>query len=282
MTAAATCTLCQTAARTVQTYPGHRLGWCRHCDFAFVDPPMSSHDHRAWHDQDFFIRYYGEPIDAFYANRGPLYHREAAKKRWMLDLLGGYVTPPARILDVGTGQGMFSYLAQEAGYDVHATEVCPMDVAYHQSRGLPIFDGYLEEAGHPDAFFDAVTMWHTLEHVLDPLATLTEVARILRPGGYLVGALPNWRGLGTQLRLLLRHPLFDPETDHELHFFHYSRKALNLAFRQVGLVPVHIGRERHQPRRLRDRLVAWSGNALSVLPGIHWRETQTFVARRPR
>lgn len=274
------CALCGSPGIVRQVYAGHRLLWCRHCDFAFVDPPMSTEAHRSWHDKDFFIRYYGESIDEFYARKGPLYRREEEKKRWMISLLARYV-PRGRILDVGTGQGMFSYLAQQEGYEVQATEVCPMDIAYHSTHGLQIFDGYLEDANLPSASFDGVTMWHSLEHVINPISTLREVHRILKPGGLLVGALPNWRGLGTQLRVLLRHPLFDPDTDHELHFFHYSGKALHRAFSVVGLELLQIGREWHRPRRLRDRVVAMLGEFLSAVSGRNFRETQTFVARKP-
>lgn len=279
-TGGAACALCGAAGQVVQQYAGYQLDWCSHCDFAFVTPPMPAADHLAWHGRDFFVRYYGEDIETFYSRKGPLYWRERRKKRWMLDFLARYV-PRGRILDVGTGQGMFSYMALEDGYEVEATEVCPMDVAYHQTHGLRVHDRYLEDADLPENAFDAVTMWHSLEHVLDPIATLNEVRRVLRPGGYLVGALPNWRGLGTQLRLLLKHPLFDPQTDHELHFFHYSRKALCHAMRVAGLTPLYIGRERHQPRRLRDRLIALCGEILSLVPGLHCRETMTMVGRKP-
>ncbi|HEY4003323.1 MAG TPA: class I SAM-dependent methyltransferase [Candidatus Xenobia bacterium] len=276
----AVCPLCQSSGETRQTHAGYQVKWCRDCDFGFVDPPMPKTEHRTWHNQDFFVRYYGESIESFYARKGALYQREVAKKAWMVEQLRRHV-PSGRILDIGTGQGLFSYTARDAGYDVHATEVCPMDVAYHRSQGLDVFDGYIEDAHFDGNSFDAVTMWHTLEHVYDPLGTLTEVCRILKPGGYLVGALPNWRGIGTQARLVLGHPLFDPATDHELHFFHYSPRALKIAFEKSGLKPISIGQEWHRPRRMRDKLVTWTGNALSVLPGINCRETMTMAALKP-
>ncbi len=264
----------------MQEHAGYQLQWCGGCDFAFVYPPMPQDDHREWHDQDFFVRYYGESIDQFYSRKGALYQREKAKKLWAVQQLARYVKSGS-ILDIGTGQGMFSYTAREHGYDVHATEVCPMDINYHKSQGLDIFDGYIEDAKFESESFDAVTMWHTLEHMIDPLTTLREVSRILKHGGHLVGALPNWRGLGTQVRLKLNHPLFDPATDHELHFFHYSPRALRTAFEKAGLKVLSIGQEWHRPRRLRDKAVTWTGNALSMVPGVNCRETMTFAAVKP-
>lgn len=235
--------------------------------------------HREFHGPHFFLRYYGEPIAEFFRNRGPLFRRERAKKRWMLQLLQRYV-PRGRLLDVGAGQALFDYLAREHGYQVQLVEICPPVVEYHRSQGFEVHEGYLEEARFPDGHFDAVTMWHTLEHMFDPLNTLQEVRRILKPGGFLVGALPNWRGLGTQLRLALNHPLLDPATDHELHFSFFSIRALERAFRRAGLQPVSIGPEWHRPRRLRDRMVHRLGQLLSLLPGVNCRESIFFAAHR--
>jgi SAM-dependent methyltransferase len=39
--------------------------------------------------------------------------------------------------------------------------------------------------------FEVVTMWHSLEHVHDPLAVLREAYHLLIPGGRLVVACPN-------------------------------------------------------------------------------------------
>jgi SAM-dependent methyltransferase len=44
----------------------------------------------------------------------------------------------------------------------------------------------LQEAAFEPALFDLVTLWDVIEHVADPLAVLTEVARVLAPGGKVV------------------------------------------------------------------------------------------------
>ena len=40
---------------------------------------------------------------------------------------------------------------------------------------------------------DAVLMWHVLEHVVNPVAVMEKVGRILKPGGIVLGELPNFR-----------------------------------------------------------------------------------------
>ena len=47
--------------------------------------------------------------------------------------------------------------------------------------------------------FDVVTLWDVFEHVLDPKATLTEIARILKPNGLVVIHTPNPTSLEARL-----------------------------------------------------------------------------------
>jgi SAM-dependent methyltransferase len=47
--------------------------------------------------------------------------------------------------------------------------------------------------------FDAVTMWHTLEHLPDPAAALRRSRELLRPGGRLVVSVPNSESLQARL-----------------------------------------------------------------------------------
>ncbi len=51
---------------------------------------------------------------------------------------------------------------------------------------LNIFQGELSAANYPENFFDAITMIELIEHLSDPLSTLKETFRILKPGGVLV------------------------------------------------------------------------------------------------
>lgn len=138
---------------------------------------------------------------------------------------------PGRVLDVGCATGIFLDGMRQRGWDAYGVEPSAHAVQYARSRlGLNVTEGFLEDAGFQDAFFDVVTMWDVLEHVPDPRATLAEIARILKPGGWLVLNLPNPESWERRW--------FGPYWagwDVPRHFHLFDRQALRRYLEEAGL-----------------------------------------------
>jgi SAM-dependent methyltransferase len=104
------------------------------------------------------------------------------------------------VLDVGTGTGTAALAAQERGARVVGVDAdCGM-VAAARARGVAAQVGLLPELPFPGGEFDAVVGNFVLNHVGRPRAALTELRRVLRPGGRL--AVTVWsarRGAGQEL-----------------------------------------------------------------------------------
>jgi SAM-dependent methyltransferase len=100
---------------------------------------------------------------------------------------------PRRLLDIGCASGLFLEAMQGyAGWQVEGVELNEVAARATSARlGVPVFVGPFEQAHYPDASFDAISMWDVLEHLHDPLASLRELRRILRPGGALFVRVPN-------------------------------------------------------------------------------------------
>jgi SAM-dependent methyltransferase len=95
-----------------------------------------------------------------------------------------------RLLDVGCGTGEFLAHARARGWDVVGVEPSPRAAAQAEAHGIAV-RRTTDLAAVADGRFDAVTMWHALEHMHDPGAQLAEVRRLLAPDGCVVVAVPN-------------------------------------------------------------------------------------------
>lgn len=98
-----------------------------------------------------------------------------------------------RLLDVGCASGLFLEMMQrQQGWQVEGVELNEAAArATGERLGVPVFSGPFERASYPTAAFDAITLWDVLEHLHEPLASLRELRRILKPGGVLFLRVPN-------------------------------------------------------------------------------------------
>lgn len=90
------------------------------------------------------------------------------------------------ILDVGAGNGAFVDACGARGLVAWGQDLA------RQSESDRIYVGDLERVAFPAHEFATVTMHDVLEHVPDPVATLDEVARVLRPGGRFILDFPRF------------------------------------------------------------------------------------------
>jgi SAM-dependent methyltransferase len=118
--------------------------------------------------------------------QGRLY---AARARGVERLAGGR---PGRVLDVGCGRGRLLVAFRRRGWEVWGTELSEDAARHPRAAGIPVHVGPLQAAPWPDGSFDAVALWHVLEHWPDPAVPLAHVARLLRPGGVLLVGVPNF------------------------------------------------------------------------------------------
>jgi SAM-dependent methyltransferase len=121
-----------------------------------------------------------------------------------------------RALDVGTGDGYYAAKLARLGWHMTGVEFDPVSAEEASSRHrLNVLRGTLEEANFAADSFEFVSMFHVLEHLSAPVATLRECRRVLKPGGRLMIRTPNydsitrrrfgkyWRGLEAPRHLCL-------------------------------------------------------------------------------
>lgn len=154
------------------------------------------------------------------------------------------------MLDLGCRSGALtaSYLA---GNDVIGIDVDRRALLAASLRGIATCWADVEQ---PLPFaaedFDVVVTGELLEHLRDPRALLRDVRRVLRPGGTLVGSVPNGFRLKNRLRFFAGR---EPEGN-EAHLHLFSPNAVRALLEGFANCELHFISSRFN--RLHPRLMA--------------------------
>ena len=144
--------------------------------------------------------------------------------RWLPPLPRG-----ARILDLGCSTGEFLAELGRFGWERHGVDVSTSAAGIgHDLYGLELHAGRMDGLDFPNAHFDAVICWHTFEHLYDPKLYLREIARVLKPGGYFVMALPN---AGCWQQRVFGGSWYHLHLPYHLH--HFTEKRLRALFEET-------------------------------------------------
>lgn len=162
-----------------------RYACCHRCHAVFITPrPTAEQLDRAYDEN-----YYGKGSSKFFPvlERVIEYWRRGRSRR-----VARLLKPGARIIDIGCGNGQFGSFLIDQGFEVWGTE--------HQGKassraakitGLTLKLGEVYDLELPTQHFDAVTMWHVIEHLGEPQRVLDRIQQLVRPGGYFLFSLPN-------------------------------------------------------------------------------------------
>lgn len=100
------------------------------------------------------------------------------------------LSPHAKILDIGCGQGVALELFTSKGFDPIGITLNSQDIAVCHQKGYQVLEMDQSFLDFADASFDFVWCRHCLEHSIFPYFTLSEIHRVLKPQGYLYIEVP--------------------------------------------------------------------------------------------
>ena len=162
---------------------------CSRCHLLFTDP-----------------RPHGEEASKYYKSENYLSHQENTKgfiprvyefvKSYNLKNKANMASQDlsaGKVLDIGCGVGDFLLSMQRLGWSVMGIEPSPeaRHIADKRLGFEPLTPDDYELL--PDHSFDLITLWHVLEHVDDLHNQVSQLQRLLKPGGRLLLALPNFK-----------------------------------------------------------------------------------------
>src|SRR5437867_9504065 len=154
----------------------------------------------------------------------------------------------ADLLDVGCGSGTLLGLLKRRGFRGIGVDFSAEAARLGEAEnGIRVVVGSIHDARFPDGSFDIVTLFHVMEHVVNPREVLLEVFRVLRPDGAVVVQVPSIDSWQFKLFRARWYGLDIPR-----HLIDYSRQAMLKLLNDSGFV---VHRIRHF--NLRDNAPAF-------------------------
>lgn len=204
-----------------------RIVECGRCGLAWQNPV-----HRSTHESaQYFNAAYGSDTgdETSFFNA----ERRAKVAQIQLEAILEHVRPPARLLDLGGGDGYFARAARDVGWEVTLSDPA-VQPDQERLKGIStVRDGIAaDQLGR----FDVVTMWDVVEHLPNPPALLSEAVAALRTGGWLFIETGNHRSWD-RANCGRTHWIY--QADHRWYFEPKSLSALlqDLGLRDVCLLP---------------------------------------------
>lgn len=202
-----------------------KLVSCDACGFVFTNPQPEQKELPKYYQSDAYISHSNKPkglIDQLYKIS------RTFTLSWKYNLVRKHsVSDASSILDFGCGTGSFLYQCMKHNMKVRGVE--PSGMAREQARkltGTPVE----EDLKKIDGQFDAITLWHVLEHIADLKETIDTLRDHLNQNGTMFIAVPN---LNSQDATTYRE--YWAAYDVPRHLWHFSRTSMKQLLTNSGL-----------------------------------------------
>lgn len=166
---------------------------CNKCKLVFANPMADSQELA-----NYYTNYYEKEHYAAFNYKNLIlnhYHRIAGLKEAQIKKEAKFLKKlgeKTKFLDVGCGLGLGLAYANGLNCELYATELDTGALEFVKMHfDVKTFQGDIWEAKFPENYFDFIHISHVIEHVLDPKAYISEMKRILKPGGHLAIGTPN-------------------------------------------------------------------------------------------
>lgn len=130
------------------------------------------------------------------------------------------------LLDIGAGTGDFLLEAKKRGWHVNGVEPNPKARELSRKKGVEIAADTSEFSSNE---FDVITLWHVLEHVYDLKAQIIELEHLLKKGGLLIIAVPNYKSYDAEY-----YKEFWAAYDVPRHLWHFSQNSFRSLINGTG------------------------------------------------
>lgn len=228
-----TCCLCGDIGERVYDLPPYGVRRCARCTLVFVSPRLQGEALSRFYDQ---VEYFEGGVYGDQSRWSPAMVLQRIWTSGRLDLIGKQRSrlTGERLLEFGSGYGLFLDAARQRGFQVQGVELSKPALARSQKQGIDVYCGQLVDAPLTGPY-DVICGWDTIEHVPDPLAVLRRVRELIAENGTVAMSTPYFSSLPSRL-LRERWWTLKPAE----HIWHYTPYTLRLLAARSGFTVTRV------------------------------------------
>ncbi len=219
--------------RGVWDTPARNVLACPTCGVLFLHPMMAPSEAASFYDSYEKYERQREPSAADF-NRKEEKERQSAARQ--MALVEEYLSPEDTLCDIGASYGHFLRLAMPKVSAVVAIEPNPRSRSALLQQGVRTYN-WLEDLPQDGVRVDAVAMFHTFEHLLDPVTFLATLKSVLNPHARLFIEVPNANDALITLYSLKAFQRFYYQS---MHCYYYDAASLTHVLEHAGFSPVTV------------------------------------------
>lgn len=199
---------------------------CLKCGLLFTEPrPDSNHIGKYYQSEEYYS--HQENKSGFIPKIYESVKKVNLKHKRKLASKGMKV---GTMLEIGCGAGDFLHEMEQKGWNCTGIEPSKEAKAIAKNRVKANILNPEDLATLKDESFDLITMWHVLEHVDNLKDEVRHLQRLLKKGGRLVLALPNFKSTDAEY-----YREYWAAYDVPRHLNHFCRESINNIFKTTKL-----------------------------------------------
>ncbi len=215
-----------------------------------IDHTVSKEEFEIWECSDCSLRFTqnvpsAEEIGAYYKSEDYISHSDSKKglinslyhkvrkitlkgKKHLIEKYTG--KKQGSLLDIGAGTGAFLNTMKEAGWNVtglEPDETARLNAKQNYNLELQQLEQFQNQQTNA---YDAITMWHVLEHVHDLHGYMKKLHAIIKPGGRIFIAVPDYTSYDAEV-----YGAAWAAYDVPRHLYHFSPKSMRVLLEKFNL-----------------------------------------------
>lgn len=207
----------------VRHAPDASVNMCKNCSLVFLWPRPSQEELAHYYEANYRSEY-NEGVSP-----SQIYQKGIQEARHRVDRLRDRLRPSMSVLEVGANAGAFLKEMEPHVSSVIGVEPGDSHRAWaNRELGLILVKDMAELGNRK---FDLVVLFHTLEHVWNPVDFLRVLARHLAPGGIMALEVPN---VNDALIALYKIPSYPSFYYHKAHLYYFSQATLGRTIAAAG------------------------------------------------